>query len=176
MNKFKVGDVVKRINDEAGDYPVGVVAKVIEIVNNRKIKTDFDGGDAVCYNHSNFELVKPLTKADLKDNHIVEFECGTQLVWEYDIKGCNEDDYFSEDLTDSSVNGDNYYGDIIKVYEFDKLVYDRNWFEDKVTDDKIEFLEEISVIGELSVEYPNNKELMDKINELVKAVNKLENK
>ena len=92
MDKFKVGDVV--------EYDDGVY-KIIEC---EEVDWSYESQCKLKYiNSDNFKLpigvskltlIKPLTKADLKDNHIVEFENNNRTTGDDVVKR-----NFNNDLT-----------------------------------------------------------------------------
>ncbi len=111
LNKW----VSSRKLPKSGIYEVKAIGKhlscgrelaIIE-QNNKVYIVDFKG----------LELVKPFTKSDLKDNHIVVQRNADKWVWESQpINAC-----FKLDLTHEI----NPLRDIVEVYEFDKLIWKR---------------------------------------------------
>ena len=89
-----------------GKHEYGNELAIIE-QNNKVYIVDFEG----------LELVKPFTKSDLKDNHIVVNEMGLKRIWgDLTYKNDYKEDLSNEEIKVYSIN---------EVYEFDKLVWKR---------------------------------------------------
>ena len=132
MNKFKVGDKVRFIKQEIDHNNDVILGKVYTI---KGVDSDGDYRVTECGDYfEESELSHAVaTKAHLKSHHIVENRLGSKDVWEEE----DADDY-NDDMEYYSMGDRDKDYDIMKVYEFETLVWERETKASEMTVAEIE--------------------------------------
>lgn len=128
--KYKVGDKVKIISEleNSSEYYCGFatpmrifLGKIVTITEKGSISYKIKEDNGVWeWSEDMIERSIEFTKSDLKDNHIVVLRNGTKILYTK-----NTENHFNEVINNDLTHNYGASLDIVEVWEFDKLVWER---------------------------------------------------